>query len=59
MSNTTIQPQGEALQKALKELALLVEEKPDVERWKLLEEVSRKFDLTPKESDFLQRQFRK
>lgn len=58
MPKTTIHPPGDKLQKAIKEFAELVEENPDIERWKLLEKVVKKFDLSPKESDFLERNFK-
>lgn len=55
MPKTTIHPPGDKLQKAIKEFSELVEENPDLERWKLLEKVVKKFDLSPKECDFLER----
>ncbi len=58
MPKTTIHPPGDKLQKAIKEFSELVGENPDVERWKLLEKVVKKFDLSPKESDFLERHFK-
>jgi hypothetical protein len=58
MPKTTIHPPGDKLQKAIKEFSELVEENPDIERWKLLEKVVKKFDLSPKECDFLERHFK-
>lgn len=55
MPKTTIHPPGDKLQKAIKEFSELVEENPGLERWKLLEKVVKKFDLSPKECDFLER----
>lgn len=57
MPKTTIHPPGDKIQKAIKELSELLEEKPEMERWRLLEKVVIKFDLSPKECDFLQRHF--
>ncbi len=51
-------PLGDKLQKALQEFSELVKENQDVERWKLLEKVVIKFDLSPKECDFLERHFK-
>jgi hypothetical protein len=47
------------MQKAIREFSELVEERPEIDRRKLLEEVVRKFDLSPKECDFLERHFQK
>ncbi|MGB3222235.1 MAG: hypothetical protein WBB23_05480 [Desulforhopalus sp.] len=58
MPKTMIHPPGDKLQKAIKEFSELVGENPDVERWKLLEKVVKKFDLSPKESEFLERHFK-
>jgi hypothetical protein len=58
MPKTTIHPPGDKLQKAIKEFSELVEENPDIERWKLLEKVVKKFDLSPKDCDFLERHFK-
>jgi hypothetical protein len=59
MTKTTIHPPGEKIQKAIKEFSVLLEEKPEIERWKLLEKVVKQFDLSPKECDFLERHFKK
>lgn len=59
MPKTTIHPPGEKIQKAIKEFSELLAEKPEIERWKLLEEIARKFDLPPKDCDFLERHFKK
>jgi len=58
MPKTTIHPPGEKIQKAIRELSELLADKPDVERWKLLEKVVRKFDLSPKDCDFIERHFK-
>jgi hypothetical protein len=59
MPKTTIHPPGEKMQKAIRQFSELVEENPELDRRKLLEEVVRKFDLSPKECDFLERHFQK
>ena len=58
MPKTTIYPPGDKMQKAIKEFSELVEEKPEIERCKLLEKVVKKFDLSPRECDFLERHFK-
>jgi len=55
MAKSTIHPPGDKIQKAIREFSELLEEHPDVERWKLLEKVVKKFDLSPKDCDFLER----
>lgn len=47
------------IQKAIKEFSELLEEKPEIDRRKLLEKVVKKFDLSPKECDFLERNFKR
>jgi hypothetical protein len=59
MPKTTIHPPGEKMQKALKEFLDLQERKPEKDRRQLLQEVAMKFDLSPKECDFLDRHFGK
>lgn len=59
MPKTTIHPPGDKLQKAIKELSELLDTKPEIEKWKHIEKVVRQFDLSPKECDFLERQFKK
>lgn len=58
MPKSTIHPPGDKLQKAIKEFSELAKENPDIERWKLIEKVVKKFDLSPKECDFLERQLK-
>jgi hypothetical protein len=58
MPKTTIHPPGEKIQKAIREFSELLTDKPEVERWRLLEQVVKKFDLSPKECDFLERHFK-
>ena len=59
MPKTTIHPPGDKMQKAIKEFSQLLEEKPEIERRRLLEKVVIKFDLSPKECEFLERHFTK
>lgn len=59
MPKTTIHPPGEKIQKAIKEFSALLTEKPESKRGKLLEDIARRFDLSPKECDFLERHFKK
>jgi hypothetical protein len=58
MPKTTIHPPGDKLQKAIREFSELTADNPEMERWKLLEKVVKKFDLSPKECDFLERHFK-
>ncbi len=57
MPKTTIHPPGDKMQKAIKDFSQQLEEKPAIDRRKLLERVVIKFDLSPKECDFLERHF--
>ena len=59
MPKTTIHPPGEKIQKAMREFLELLEEHPEIERWRLLEKVVIKFDLSPKDCDFLERHLKK
>ncbi len=58
MPKTSIHPPGDKMQKAIKEFSELLENQPELDRGKLLEKVVRKFDLSPKECDFLERHFK-
>lgn len=55
MSNTTLHPPGDKLQKAILEFSELLEEAKEEERQKILQKVVMKFDLSPKEGLFLER----
>jgi hypothetical protein len=55
MPETTIHPSGDKLQKALREFSELLLKHPAKSRSQLLQEVEIKFDLSPKECDFLNR----
>ncbi len=58
MTKTTIHPPGDKIQKAVREFSELLEENPENDRRKLLEKVVKKFDLSPKDCDFLERHFK-
>lgn len=58
MPKSTIYPPGDKIQKAVRDFSLLLETKPGKARWQLLEEVATKYDLSPKECEFLARHFR-
>jgi len=58
MPKSSIHPPGDKIQKAIKEFSELLTDKPDVERWKLLEMVVTKYDLSPKDCEFLERHFK-
>ena len=58
MTHPTQKP-GEKLKKALKAFSDLLEQHPGKSRKKLLEEIEIKFDLTPKECEFLNSHFDK
>lgn len=52
---STIQPQGEKLRNAVKYISEIRKENPDVNLMQLVDETSLKFDLSPKDSEFLTR----
>lgn len=51
MSN--IMPQGDAIKKAIKWISATREEQPDLPIGKLVQEATVRFDLSPKDSEFL------
>ena len=59
MSNNSLPTNipGDKIKKALTLLAQKLEVNPDADRKKLLNEVEIRFDLTPKECEFLHRNF--
>jgi len=59
MSESTLFPPGDKLQKAVKEFSDLLLEKPEKERRHLLQEIELKYDLSPKDCEFLNRHFAK
>ena len=50
-----IQPQGEKLRKAVKYVSEKRKETPDINLMALVDEAGLKFDLSPKDSEFLLR----
>ena len=55
MPKTTIHPPGDKVQKAIKAFCELLAEKPAMTRRSLLEKIVMKYDLSPKEGEFLER----
>ncbi len=55
MPKTTIHPPGEKLQKAIREFSDLLEKTTKKSRQQLLQEIMLKFDLSPSECAFLNR----
>ncbi|MBP9020905.1 MAG: hypothetical protein KBG01_05195 [Syntrophobacterales bacterium] len=56
---TTIMPEGEEVQKAIKWISHNLEENPNQSLIPLVEKAVFKFDLSPKDSEFLMTFFRK
>jgi hypothetical protein len=56
---STIMPEGEEIQRAIKWISQNLEDKPDQPIFPLVEKAVFKFDLSPKDSDFLLTFFRK
>ncbi|SMC21028.1 hypothetical protein SAMN02746041_01097 [Desulfacinum hydrothermale DSM 13146] len=52
-SMATVMPQGEAIRKAVKWVSECLQEKPDAPLSALVNEAVRRFDLSPKEAEFL------
>lgn len=52
---STVQPQGEQLKKAVKWISEKRKENPDINPTKLVDEAAFRFDLSPKDSQFLLR----
>ncbi|MBC7359519.1 hypothetical protein SAMN02745206_03587 [Desulfacinum infernum DSM 9756] len=50
---TTVMPQGEAIRKAVKWVSECLQEEPDKPVAKLVNEAVTRFDLSPKEAEFL------
>jgi hypothetical protein len=50
---TTVMPEGEALRRAVKWISAELSDNPDVSLQKLLNEAVTRFDLSPKDTDFL------
>ena len=50
---TTVMPEGEALRKAVKWISAQINENPDESVQKLVNEAVTRFDLSPKDGEFL------
>jgi len=50
---TTVMPEGEAIRRAVKWISAELEEDPKKQLKKLVQEAVSRFDLTPKETEFL------
>ena len=57
MGDSSIQPQGDKLRKCLKWLSEAQRDNPDKTRKQLLREAEIRFDLSPKECEFLDTNF--
>jgi len=55
----TVMPEGEAIRKAVKWISSEMEASPDKTRKELLNEAVMRFDLSPKDADFLLEFYRK
>jgi hypothetical protein len=58
MPKATLYPPGDTLQKAIKDYSEQLLAHPEKERWQLLQEIELKYDLNPKECEFLNRHFK-
>jgi hypothetical protein len=56
---TTVMPEGEAIRKAVKWISAQLEEKPGLPAQKLVQDAVLRFDLSPKEAEFLLQFYRK
>lgn len=52
---SSIQPQGEKLRNAVKYASEIRKENPDIKLSKLVDDASIRYDLSPKDSEFLSR----
>ncbi len=52
---TAIHPQGEQIRKAIKYISEQRKENPDTDLTKLVDETALRFDLSPKDTEFLSR----
>ncbi len=55
----TIMPEGDAIRKAIKWISAELNEKPDKPMQKLINEAVARFDLSPKDAEFLMSFYRK
>jgi hypothetical protein len=56
---TTVMPEGEAIRRAVKWISAHLEEKPGLSPQKLVQDAILRFDLSPKEAEFLLEFYRK
>jgi hypothetical protein len=56
---TTIMPEGEAIRKAVKWISGVLQDDPSKSRQKLINEAILRFDLSPKDAEFLAEFYRK
>ena len=52
---TTIQPEGDPIRKAVKWISDELQDQPDGNRQKLMEQAAVKFNLSPKDFEYLQK----
>ncbi len=55
---TTVMPEGDALRKAVKWISEVMQEKPDLHINELINKAVLKFDLSPKDTEFLMKFYR-
>lgn len=55
----TVMPEGDAIRKAVKWVSSQLEEQPDATLQKLVNDAVLRFDLSPKDADFLLQFYRK
>lgn len=56
---STIMPEGEAIRKAVKWISGVLQEDPNKSRQKLINDAVSRFDLSPKDAEFLAEFYRK
>ncbi|MFQ5603995.1 MAG: hypothetical protein ACE5HS_12070 [bacterium] len=56
---TTILPPGESIRKAVKWISEQIQQQPDENVFKFVNEAITRFDLSPKDADFLLKFYRK
>ncbi len=57
MATEELLPEGDRLRKAVKWLSTMVKEHPEKSRKEIILEAEVRFDLSPKECEFLQKRF--
>jgi hypothetical protein len=50
---TTVMPQGESLKRAIKWVSGYLKEDPDTEKFSIIQDAVLRFDLSPKDEQFL------